>query len=112
MPNRGGIQQSLQSLIRVGINPNMHPDQRHGTVYFNVSGFGRLRRDFIVDLPNDLLQAPRRFATDVAQQIMLIDPTLPKREALCRPVLMDIAFGGQKRVLDMATMELQLDQRY
>jgi hypothetical protein len=89
----------------------MHPDQRHGSVWFEVSGFGRIRRDFLVDTPDDLANHPRELAHAVAGQIMLLDARLPKKEHLCRPVKIDILGAGHRRIYDLETFDIVLQQK-
>jgi hypothetical protein len=88
----------------------MHPKMRHGSVWFDVSGFGRVRRDFVVDEPDVLAVNAEQFANDVARQIMLIDRTLPKREENCRPVKIDILGAGVRRVYELDTFKVVLEE--
>lgn len=102
---------ALDSDLRVGLNPDMHPDLRHGSVWFEVSGFGRLKRDFMVNLPELLAAQSDQLALPVARQIMLLDRSLPKKEHVCKPVKIDIRVAGMRRVYDLVTLEVMLDQQ-
>lgn len=110
MPANSELLGALKTKMRVGYNPDLHPSRRHGTVWFEVSGFGKQSRDFTVNRPDVLVLQPRRFAEDVAKQLMLIDPSLPKNERICKPILIDVTFGRTRRIMDMTTMQYQFDQ--
>lgn len=102
---------AFDSAIRVGLNPDMHPALSHGSVWFDVSGFGRLKREFMVNLPELLVAKSDTLALPVAQQIMWLDRTLPKKEHVCKPVKIDIRVAGMRRVYDLVTLEVMFDQR-
>lgn len=76
-----------------------------------MSGFGRLRRDFNVNLPDLLIEDPKKFALPVARQIMLIDRHLSKKEHICRPVKIDLQVAGRRLLYDLTTMRLLLEQQ-
>lgn len=80
--------------------PNLSAAQRHGSVWFDVSGFGRLRRDFMVDDPEALFKAPETHAAHLVRQVRLLDKTLPNSEINCRPVKIDLVVCGVRRILD------------
>lgn len=101
---------SLQSKLRVGVVASMAPHKRHGSVVFNVSGFGYTRRDFIVDDPDILHRQTKELAPVVIDQIILIDNTLPKKPANCKPVLIDITVNGCRRIYDGLTFDKLLEQ--
>lgn len=93
------------------MNPNLHPAQRHGSMWFEVSGFGRVRRDFTVNHPDLLANNPKKLARKIAKQIMLLDRDLPKKEHLCQAVMVDIIGAGHRRVYDMASFDILLQQQ-
>lgn len=105
------LQEALKSKLRVGINPDMGPDHRHGSVWFDVSGFGRVRRDFVVDYPDILANDMLAHANQIARQIMLIDPTLPKKETNCCPVKIDIVVDGFRRIFEYGTLRILFEQQ-
>lgn len=96
--------------LRVGLNPAMPVTMRHGSVWFDVSGFGEQRRDFLVDDRDRLVNHPHQMAQAIANQIMLIDQSLPKREALCKPTRIDIVGTTMRRVYELPTFSLLLEQ--
>jgi len=100
----------IRSPIRVGLNPNMSADQRHGVAWFNVSGFGIQKRDFMVDLPELLEQPTKELVHDVFRQIAILDKTLPKKEINCRPVNIDLMVGNTRRVYRFEDFEPLLVQ--
>ena len=102
---------SLGCGVLVGMNPNLDPHQKHGSVWFDVSGFGRLRRDFVVDEPEFLALNAKSLGIQVAQQVMLLDRTLPKKEHVCIPVQIDIRGAGMRQVYDLRTFEMLLNQK-
>lgn len=96
--------------IRIGMCPDMHPKLRHGTVWFEVSGFGRVRRDFLVDEPEALAKNVEVFAPEVISQIRLLDNTLPKKEKLCKPVMLDILGDGVRRIYRAEDYSVMFEQ--
>jgi len=92
------------------MNPNLDPSQKHGSVWFDVSGFGRLRRDFVVDEPELLALNAKSLGNQIAQQVMLLDSTLPKKEHICIPVQIDIRGAGMRQVYDLRTFETIFSQ--
>jgi hypothetical protein len=104
------FKQALKATIRVAMNPDLPQAMRHGTVTFKVDGFGELKRDFLVDDLLLLQQQPKKLAPVVARQIMLLDKTLPKREAICSPTRIDIVGPGRRLVYDLPTFNVVLDQ--
>lgn len=71
---------------------------------------GLVKRDFLVNDRDLLVEHPRQMAIDVVQQIMLIDPTLPKRLELCRPAQIDIVGTELRRMYKLPTFSLVLEQ--
>jgi hypothetical protein len=104
------LRQALRAPIRVALNPDLPVTQRHGSVWFNVDGFGLQRRDFLVDDVELLAQNPKQLADSVAKQIMLLDKTLPKRTAICTPARIDIVGSTLRQVYELPTFDLLLKQ--
>jgi hypothetical protein len=92
------------------MNPELPTAQRHGTVWFQVHGFGEQQRDFLVDDIELLTRQPKQLAEVVAKQIMLLDKTLPKREAICKPTRIDIVGPQLRQVYELPTFKLVLRQ--
>ncbi len=109
-PKRNLFKRALKCKIRVGLSPFLPVERRHGTVTFQVSGFGKIQRHFLVDDLLYLEKHPKRLAMAVARQIMLLDPTLPKREDICQPTRIDIVGNDMRRVYDLPTLHLTLAQ--
>ena len=91
------------------MNPDMLLSHSHGTVWFDVSGFGRVKREFRVNSPEELVNRIE-LSLSVAHQVMVLDVTLTKREAICKPVTIDIRACGIRRVVNLATLEVTLEQ--
>lgn len=111
MPRRKNeLSRALKSSLQVGLNPDTPRHLKHGTVTFEVSGFGKIQRDFLVNDRELLLQNPKRHALNVAKQIMLLDVSIPKRLAICQPVQIDIRGQDQRRVYELPTFSLVLEE--
>lgn len=93
------------------MNPDMHPDQRHGSVWFDVTGFGEQRRDFVINEPDRLAKNVEELAKTVAQQVMLLDPTLPKRDDHCKLVKIDVVGAGMHRMYDPVNRKFLMEQK-
>lgn len=104
------LRRALKCPLRVSLNPHLPTQLRHGTVWFEVSGFGLIQRHFLVDDRDLLVNNVKSFAMKVARQIILIDPSLPKREIICQPARIDIIGTQLRRVLDLPTFRLLLEQ--
>lgn len=111
MPVKHELLGSLKCGIRVGMNPDMHPDRRHGSVWFDVSGFGQQRRDFTVNEPDLLAHNVEKLGMKVAQQIMLLDPSLPKQELYCKPVKIDVVGSDVRRMYELNDRRFLLEQK-
>lgn len=105
------IKEAFDTDIRIGMCPDMNPTVRHGSIWFDVSGFGRLRRDFVVNHPDKLFDEAVDLARGVARQVMILDHTLPKKISNCRPVKIDIRSGGKRRVYNLDTLQLIVEDR-
>jgi hypothetical protein len=110
LPRSDPLKRSLKAAIRVAMNPSLPMSKRHGSVWFQVDGFGELKRDFLVDDLELLQKQPKKLAPIIARQIMLIDQSLPKREAICAPTRIDIVGHNRRLVYDLPTFHLVLDQ--
>lgn len=104
------FKRALKCPVQVGLNPLMAPDIRHGTITFNVSGFGEIQKHFIVNDRNRLVDKTKRYAFKIARQVMLLDAQLPKNEEVCVPTRIDIVGTDVRRAYSLPSFTLLLEQ--
>lgn len=93
------------------MNSDMDIKQRHGVAWFEISGLGIVKRDFMVDDPA-LLELPSRDVVyDLFRQIAIIDNSLPTLGVNCRPINMDITAGRIRRIYQYDNFALLLVQK-
>ncbi len=80
------------------MNLDMDIKQRHGVAWFEISGYGVVKRNFMVDNPALLERPSKDVVYDLFRQIAIIDNSLPPLGVSCRPINMDITAGSIRRI--------------